>query len=59
MQNGATVQVREEARDCSPRCLADGDLPGMYSMICPRLELLEGPMAVGAVSGFEARSELL
>lgn len=21
------------------------DVPGMYSMICPRLELLEGPMA--------------
>lgn len=23
-----------------------GYVPGMYSMICPRLELLEGPMAV-------------
>lgn len=26
-------------------------IPGMYSMICPKLELLEGPMAVDAVSG--------
>lgn len=29
------------------RCWAErGYVPGMYSMICPRLELLEGPMAV-------------
>lgn len=27
-------------------------------MICPRLELLEGPMAVVAVSGFAAQSGL-
>lgn len=27
------------------------NVPGMYSMICPRLELLEGPMAVDGVSG--------
>lgn len=27
------------------------DVPGMYSMICPKLELLEGPMVVVAVFG--------
>lgn len=47
------MDAAEEGREAQRSAVGVecANVPGMYSMICPRLELLEGPMAVDAVSG--------